>query len=82
MNISKILSMIVVLVLLGISTKNSITVTMNSGEAIATCINESTSFDISTKAHRSATVQFAFAKDRPTLPSRGKKNRLSIALFR
>ena len=32
--------MIVVLVLLGISTKNSITVTMNSGEAIATCINE------------------------------------------
>ena len=51
-------------------------------QGTAQAILESTSFDISTKAHRSATVQFAFAKDRPTLPSRGKKNCLSIALFR
>ncbi|MDA7858743.1 hypothetical protein N9006_00665 [bacterium] len=40
MNIRKILSIVIVLVLLGISTKNSITVTMDSGEATATCISE------------------------------------------
>lgn len=40
MNIRKILSIVIVLALLGISTKNSITVTMDSGEATATCISE------------------------------------------
>ena len=40
MNPRTILSTIVILVLFGISAKNSITVTMDSGEAVATCISE------------------------------------------
>ena len=40
MNFRTILSTVIILVLFGISVKNSITVTMDCGEAIATCISE------------------------------------------